>query len=167
MIATADELLSYLADLVEEIEWMAVTVLPPNNKDEIELGREPDGSLVIDLECQPPARRRSAPVDMDIFERWRSIGQGHYERSDYQFELRHHELDYRRAFHRHDEEHFLAAYDVATHEHCEVTMGNVACGHYGGDPVVDAHDGFARIYDAWLANAKPDCAALACLDIDR
>lgn len=142
---------------------MAITVLPPNDTDEIELGHEADGSLLIDLECRAPASRRSAPVDIDIFERWRAIGQDQYERADYKFELRHHELDYRRAFHRHDVEHFLAAFDVATHEHCEVTMGNVACGHYGGDPVVDAHDGFERIYDVWLANTKPVCAALPCL----
>jgi hypothetical protein len=163
LIATSDELLTYLADLVEEIERMAITVLPPNEKDEIELGRDPDGSLVIDIECQPPASRRSAAVNIDIFERWRSIGQGQYERSDYKFELRHNQLDYRRAFHRHDAEYFLAAYDMATHEHCEVTLGHVACAHYGGDPVVDAHDGFARIYDAWLTNAKPNCPALPCL----
>ena len=163
MIATSDELLTYLADLVEEIERLAVTVLPPNAGDAIELGREPDGSLVIDLECRPPASRRSAPIDMEVFERWRSIGQDVYERSDYKFELRHRGLDYRRAFHRHDAEHFLDAYDVAMHEHCEATLGHVVCGHHGGEPVADAHDGFERIYDAWLANTKPNCNALPCL----
>ena len=163
MIATADELLTYLADLTEEIERLGVTVLPPNDTDEMELGREPDGSLVIDLECRPPAHRRSAPSDMEVFERWRRISDIAYERAEYKFELRHHELDYRRAFHRHDQEHFLAAYDVPTHEHCEVTMGNVACAHYRGEPVVDAHEGFVRIYDAWLINSKPDCTALPCL----
>ncbi|MEO5703791.1 MAG: hypothetical protein ABIZ52_07830 [Candidatus Limnocylindrales bacterium] len=164
MIASADELLTHLADLVEEIERLAVAVLPPNDEDQIALGREPDGSLVIDLECVPPTSRRKAAVDMEIFERWRPAGHDQYERSDYRFELRHRELDYRRAFHRHGEGHFLAAYDVATHEHCEVTMGHVVCRHYGGDPIVDAHDGFARVYDAWLSNRKPDCSALSCLD---
>lgn len=164
MISDADALLSYLADLVEEIERFAVTVLPPNDAPRIELGREPDGSLVIDLECQPPASRRSARIDMVLFERWRPLASDRLERSDYAFELRDHERSYRRAFHRHDAASFVAAFDVATHEHCEPTLGHVLCEHYGGEPVADAIDGFRRLYALWLANGVPDCGALPCLD---
>jgi hypothetical protein len=163
LIASADALLTYLADLVERIERLAVTVLPPNDADAIELGQEDDGSLVVDLECQPPAAPHSARVDMEIFERWRPIAQGRYERADYKFEMRHHERDYRRAFHRHDADRFVAAYDVATHEHCEATLGYATCEHYTGDPVVDATDGFERLYELWLSDEKPDCSALPCL----
>ena len=163
MIATGDALLSYLADLVEEIERFAVTVLPPNDSDEIALGREDDEALVIDLECRPPLPPRSADVSIDVFERWRPAGQDLYERVDYRFELRHHELKYRRAFHRHDAEHFLGAYDVATHEHCESTIGVEVCGHFFGAPVADARDGFMRLYELWLRDEKPDCSVLHCL----
>jgi hypothetical protein len=164
LIATKDDLLTYLADLVGEIERFAVTVQPPNDRHDIELGREEDGSLVVDLECRPPHPRRSADVLMEIFERWRPLGAGRYDRVDYKFELRHGELNYRRAFHRHDSEHFLRAYDVVTHEHCEATMGVVVCSHYHGEPVADATQGFNRLYELWLADEKPDCSALLCLD---
>lgn len=164
MISDADGLLTYLADLVEDIERFAVVVLPPNDADRIELGREPDGSLVIDLDCRPPTDRRSAPIEVEVFERWRPLAGDRYERSEYKFEIRDRELGYRRAFHRHDPASFVAAFDVATHEHCEATLGVVRCEHYAGDPVVDAFDGFRRVYETWLSNENPDCAALPCLD---
>jgi hypothetical protein len=163
LIADGDALLTYLADLVEEVERFAVTVLPPNDAPAIELGREDDGSLVIDFECRPPIGRRSAPVDMELFERWRPVAADRYERSEYRFELRDHEHSYRRAFHRHDVDTFVTAFDVATHEHCEATLGHVACAHYAGDPVTDAFDGFRRVYELWLSDETPDCAALTCL----
>ncbi len=163
MIASADALLRYLADLVEQIERLAVTVLPPNDADEIALGRENDGSLVIDLACRPPLPPRSADVEIALFERWRPSGRDQFERVDYAYEIRHHELGYRRAFHRHDAEHFLRAFDVATHEHCEAVLGYPTCAHYFGEPVVDASDGFRRVYELWLTDAKPDCSALSCL----
>lgn len=164
MIATEDALLTYVADLVEEIERFAVTVLPPNDSDEISLGRDDDGTLVIDLECRPPLARRSADVLMQLFERWRPTGRDRYERVDYKFEIQHHQLQYRRAFHRHHVEHFLRAFDVATHEHCESSIGLAACDHYLGVPVVDAQEGFMRLYEQWLSDEKPDCSALHCLD---
>jgi hypothetical protein len=163
LIASADALLTYLADLVERIERLAVAVLPPNDADEIELGREDDGSLVIDLDCRPPLPRRSADVEIEIFERWRPIEHDRYERVDYKYEIRHHELGYRRAFHRHDAEHFLRAFDVVTHEHCEATLGSATCDHYSGDPVADATDGFRRVYELWLTDERPDCSTLPCL----
>ena len=50
-----------------------MTVLPSNGSEEIELGRENDGALVVDLECRPPLSRRSADVLIEIFERWRAL----------------------------------------------------------------------------------------------
>ena len=163
MIATGDALLTYVADLVWEIERFAVTVLPPNDSDEITLGREDDGALVIDLECRPPRSRRSADVHLGIFERWCPTGVDRYERVDYRFEIRHDELQYRRAFHRHHVERFLRAFDVATHEHCEATIGVVTCDHYFGEPVARASEGFMRLYELWLSDEKPDCSVLPCL----
>ena len=82
---------------------------------------------------------------------------------EYGYELRHLELDYRRALHRHDVEYFVRTFDVATHEHREAAMGVAACGHYAGEPVSGAIDGFRRLYNAWLSNAIPDCSQLRCL----
>ena len=164
MIASEDALLTYLADLVETIERFAVTVLPPNDSEDIALGREEGGALVIDLECRAPVSRGSADVDIEIFERWRPIGLDRYERMDYKFEIRHHELQYRRAFHRHDAERFLPAFDVATHEHCEATIGHAACDHYFGGPVADAIEGFMLLYELWLSGGRPVCSSLLCLD---
>lgn len=164
MIGTEDGLLTYLGDLVEEVERLGVTVLPPNDSDDIVLGREPDGSLVIDLECRPPLAPRARRVHIDLFERWRPFGRDRYERTEYAFEIRHEGLQYRRAFHRHHAEAFLRAFDVACHEHCEATMGAATCGHYFGEPVADARTGFLRLYALWLSDERPDCATLTCLE---
>jgi hypothetical protein len=163
IVATQDELLTYLADLVEELERYAVTLAPPDDSDDIALQRDADGSLLIDLEGRLPAFPHSADVDLGLFERWRPAGGDKWTCVEYKHELRHYGLDFRRALHRHDEEHFVRAYGVATHEHCEATVGVEACGHYGGQPVRDAFDAFRRLYNAWLIDQKPDCSALTCL----
>lgn len=162
-LASTNELLAYLADLVEELERYAVTLLPPDEGDEITLGQEPDGSLVIDLEGRLPGARRSRDVELDLFERWRLVGPDQWACVEYAYELRHHEIGYRRVFHRHDEDYFVRMHGVATHEHCEATMGVEMCRHYYGQPVADAFDGFRRLYATWLADQKPDCLALICL----
>lgn len=59
---------------------------------------------------------------------------------------------------------FVLAFGVATHEHCEATMGVPTCGHYSGEPVADALDGFVRLYTIWLMGLNPDRSALSCLD---
>jgi hypothetical protein len=162
-VASANELLLYLADLVQELERYAVTLLPPDDRDEITLGREEHGCLVLDLEGRLPMSRRSGDVGLELFERWRLIGADQWACVEYRYELRHHEIGYRRAFHRHDEEYFVRMYGVATHEHCEATIGVDVCGHYYGQPVADAFDGFRRLYGTWLTDGKPDCLALDCL----
>jgi len=162
-LASKDELLAYLADMVEELERYAVTVLTLADRDEITLGRDPDGDLVIDLEGRLPISPRSRSVDLELFERWQLTGPDQWVCVEYAYELRHHELGYRRAFHRHDQDHFVRLSGVATHEHCEATMGLEVCGHYVGQPVADAFDGFRRLYHIWLMDQKPDCQALTCL----
>lgn len=162
-LASANELLAYLADLVEELERYAVALLPPGDSDEITLGQDLDGNLVIDLEARLPTPRRSRDVELELFERWHLTGPDQWACAEYQYELRHHELGYGRAFHRHDEDYFVRMHGVATHEHCEATMGVDVCGHYCGQPVGDAFDGFRRLYATWLTDQKPDCLALTCL----
>ena len=96
-------------------------------------------------------------------ERWGPTAQDEWVLVEYGYELRHHELDYRYALHRHDVGYFVRAHDVATHEHCEATMGHAVCGHHAGEPVNGAIDGFRRLYGIWLSNTKPDCTRLRCL----
>ena len=162
-LASTNELLAYLADLVEGLERYAVGLLPPDDRDAITLGQDLDGSLVIDLEGRLPMSRRSRDVELDLFERWQLTGRDQWACVEYKYELRHHEIGYRRAFHRHDQDYFVRMYGVATHEHCEATMGVEVCGHYFGQPVADAFDGFRRLYATWLTDQRPDCRALTCV----
>ena len=162
-LASADDLITYLADLVGRLDSFAVTLLPPNAREEIGLGQEEDGSLVIDLEARLPVARRSPDVELDLFERWTPAGRDTFERTAYRFELRNRDRGYRRAYHRHDVDHFVRSFDVATHEHCEAAIGFSICSHYRGLPVGDAVDAFDRLYNLWLTDAAPDCSALRCL----
>ncbi len=161
--ATEADLAAYLSAIVQWGERYAVTFVGIDEADGLVLGREPDGALVIDLEGRLPTPPRTRPAEIDVFERWRAVpGQG-LVRAEYSFELRHRTLEYRRALHHHDEQHFVRQYQVATHEHCEATMGFVACGHNFGFPVQSAIDGMTRLYDIWQSGAKPDCSDLRCL----
>ena len=161
-LASSNDLITYFADLVEELERYAIILLLPRD-DELALGDTGDGGLVVDLQGRLPVSPRSKNVDLELFEVWREVG-GAWTCVEYKYELRHRELEYRRAFHRHDEEHFVRVRGVATHEHCEATMGIEVCRHYAGQPVVGGFDAFRRLYDLWLVDAKPDCRALVCLD---
>jgi hypothetical protein len=159
---TQEDLADYLVRFVEWAERLAITFV---DDEPLLLGREPDGAFVIDLEARFPARPRARAAELELFERWRPLPHYGLVRVDYKFELRHHELSYRRAFHHHDEEHFVRQFGVVTHEHCEATKGFAACGHYFGYPARDAFDAVTRLYDVWLSGAKPDCSALRCLDV--
>ncbi len=159
--ASTGELLGYLADVIAEAERYGATVLPPDDGDEVVWARDGD-DLVMDVACRLPVDRGSAPVDLVLQERWRPHGRD-WRMAEYGYELRHHQLDYRRALHRHDEEYFVRTHGVATHEHCESTMGHEACGHYAGEPVRGALDGLFRLYNVWLSGQKPDCSTLRCL----
>lgn len=109
----------------------------------------------------------SRGADLELFERWQLIGRDQWACAEYKYELRQHAVGYRRALHRHDEDHFVRLHGVVTHEHCEATMGVMACGHYYGHPVADAFDGFRRLYDLWLMDQAPDCLALTCLGVGQ
>ena len=93
-LASASDLLTYLADLIETLERYAVTLLPPSDAYEVGLEQEPDGSLVIDIEGRLPASRNSKDVDLRLFERWREVDQDAWLCVEYRYELRHHELHY-------------------------------------------------------------------------
>jgi hypothetical protein len=160
--ATTDDLLDYLADVIERAERFGATVLPPNDAETVAWERI-GGELLMDLAVQPPVGQSSRLVQIVLRERWRAAGTDRWELAEYSYELRNHELDYRRALHRHDVDHFVRAYGVATHEHCETTLGNPVCSHYMANQCRGALDGLDRLYGAWLAGRKPDCSDLRCL----
>jgi hypothetical protein len=160
--ATTDELLAYLADVVERAERYGATVQPPDRETVAWLRGGDD--LIMDLLVYPPVGRRSRGVEITLQERWRPRSPDRWELTEYGYELRNQELDYRRAFHQHDVEHFVRAFGVVVHEHCEASMGNAACGHYGGEPCRGALDGLERLYVVWTGGTKPDCARLRCLE---
>lgn len=160
--ATADELLEYLADVVERAERFGPAVSPTDGGDEIAWER--DGpELVMSLAVHPPLDPRSHPARLLLHERWREAGRDRWEYVEYGYEMRHYELDYRRALHRHHVDHSVRTYGVATHERCEVPMGHASYDHYAGVPVLGSLDGFDRLYGLWLTGAPPDCSALRCL----
>lgn len=162
IFATTEELLEYLADVIERAERFGAAVSPTDGGDEIAWERN-GPELVVSLEVRPPRDPRSRPVRLLLQERWREAGRDRWEYGEYCYELRHHELDFRRALHRHHVDHFVRTYGVATHEHCEAPMGNVACDHHAGVPSRGALEGLDRLYGVWLTGARPDCSALRCL----
>lgn len=160
--AWTDELLGYLAELIERAERFGATVLPPYASPVVAWERDGD-ELAMDLAVRPPVTRRSRLVEIVLQERWVSVGRERWELATYAYELRDHELGYRRALHRHDVDVFVRAFGVAAHQHCEATMGTAACGHYLAEPCRGAIEGFDRLYGHWLTATKPDCSKLRCL----
>ena len=160
--ATTDELLAYLADLVEEAERYGAAVETPDGEEPAWVRTRPD-LLVMRLAIHPPVAARQGKVEIELREHWIRTGRELWDAADYGYELRDEQVGYRRALHRHHPDRFIRAYDVATHEHCEVPIGRVACGHYAGVPLSGAIDGLRRLYGMWLEGRPPDCAALRCL----
>ena len=162
--ATSGELLDYLADVIERAERFGATVLPPNDAETVAWEREA-ANLAMEIAVRPPVDRRSRRVEIILRERWRSAGRDRWELDEYAYELQDQELGYRRALHRHHVEEFVRAHGVATHEHCEVTIGSPACDHYAPDSACrGAIDGLDRLYGTWLSGTKPDCSRLRCLE---
>jgi hypothetical protein len=104
--ATTDEILDYLADVIERAERFGATVLPPNDAETVAWERDGD-DLFMDLAVHPPVGRRARLVEIILRERWRAVGSDRWELAEYGYELRHHELAYRRALHRHDVDYFV------------------------------------------------------------
>ncbi len=160
--ATTDELLDFLANIIERAERFGATVLPPNDAPVVAWERDGD-ELIMDVAVHPPEARPSRLVEIVLQERWRSVERDQWQLAEYAYELRDHELGYRRALHRHHVDYFVRTYGVAAHEHCEASMGNPTCGHYMAEPCRGAIDGLDRLYALWLTGARPECSELRCL----
>lgn len=129
---------------------------------EPELTYEQEGSLSFRITASLPDSGIPDQALMDLAERWIPAG-AEYERVEYGYDLIDHPRNRRRAYHRHDVPHFLSAFDVAVHEHCEELLREPTCNHYAGDPVLDAYAGTDLLMRAWT-DGPLGCSELRCLD---
>ena len=144
------------------LERFGVALISPGAGAPVEVLVEDDGSLSFELVGSLPDARTPARSTVAVRELFRTIGQGQYERSDYEYELIDRERSFRRAFHLHDPEWFQRRFLVVVHEHCEQPLGEPACDHVQGDPIRDGFAGVVALMDAWTDDA--DCHGRRCLD---
>ena len=162
MRLTSAGLDDYVVDLAELAERYGIT-LALSDGEALTVEIEASGSRRFTLWGTFPAGRHSPSANFELAEKWRPVGQDGYERSAYRYELLERERDFRRAFHRHDEEFFVRRYGVVVHEHCEVPVGAAPFAHLFGPPVRDGYRAIELLMSAWVAD-PPDCASLPCLD---
>ena len=74
-----------------------------------------------------------------------------------------HPLGRRRAFHRHDPDHFAREFGVLVHEHCEEELGAETCSHYFGLPV-DGFEAIRRFTALWGQPTELACSDLRCME---
>jgi hypothetical protein len=152
----------YASRLVELLERYGVVVRKPAPDEPVEILEADDGSLSFELIGSLPDGREPALSTLELRERFGSIGGDRFKRDRYEYELRDHERNFRRAFHLHDPHWFERRYLVVVHEHCERPIDLVACAHYHGSPIRDGYAGIVMLIDAWTGE-PPDCSTLPCL----
>ena len=133
MVATADEVLSFVADVIETVERHGAVVQPPNDVAEVALSEE-RGDLMFELALLLPTSLRSRDVNLTLNERWRRQAPDWYELVEYSYDLRDRELDYPRALHRQTS---TTSSEGTTSGRISIRgdPGSPVCGHYSGFPV--------------------------------
>jgi len=124
----------------------------------------PNGVRWYALEASLPGADAAGASTLVVRERWHRVAGDLFERTEYEYELRDHQRDFRRAFHLHDPDWFVDRHQVVVHEHCERPIGVAPCAHIEGSPVRDAFAGVMRLIGIWTDPELPECAALPCLD---
>ena len=155
-MVTLLELRRYLGDL-SVILWNYGAEFPTPTLDPYD-----DGSYGFEFSALLPSYAASKPAVVKMMETWEPVRGGRYARVEYGYDFVEHPLDRRRAFHRHDEEHFLREFGVAVHEHCEEVLGQPACDHYMGLPV-DGYEAIGRFMALWGQPEPLGCSALRCM----
>jgi hypothetical protein len=155
-ILTIEDLDRHVARLAT-IVWNHGAIVEGPHLDEYD-----DGALVFDLSGDLPGPDRPAPTAVVLRETWMPVATNRYRRAEYAYELIEHPLGRRRAFHAHDRSHFVDTFDVATHEHCEESLGAPTCEHYFGLPV-DAYAAVQRLMVAWGRPGPLGCHDLRCI----
>jgi hypothetical protein len=126
------------------------------------LDRYQGTSVVVSVTAHLPGPTFPAPTEVVLHEVWEPVTDSGYRRVEYAYDLIDHPLGRRRAFHAHDVPHFIAEFDVLTHEHCEERLGAPACEHYFGLPV-DAYDAVRRFTTIWGQPGPLGCDDLRCM----
>lgn len=128
---------------------------------EPDLAEDDSGALSFDITASLPDSGVPDRALLSIGERWSAVGR-EYERTGYEYELIDHPKARRRAYHLHDADRLLAAFDVAVHQHCEERFGQPTCDHYYGEPVADGYRGIELLMLAWT-DEPLGCEQLHCL----
>lgn len=131
---------------------------------EPELVEGSSGGLSFDIWASLPDAGVPDRALVSVNERWSPCG-AEFERTAYEYDLVDHPRGRRRAYHLHDPEHFLAAFDVVVHEHCEDLLAKPLCDHYYGEPVLDGYRGIELLMLAWTED-RLGCDQLRCLHAD-
>lgn len=148
----------HVAGLTAYVErWGAeVPDLPELLEDETGLAR-------FEIVGRLPGQETGQPGLIELRELWSRVGLD-WELQEYEYELIDREAGRRRAFHLHDAAHFIAAFRIVVHEHCEEELGRPTCAHYAGEPLDNGYEGLERLIAAWLEPGPLACSDLRCLD---
>ncbi len=163
MRGTSEAIADYLSAIATLLERHGVSLRSPSGSSDLELMEDPSGNLSFELLGTLPDDVTPARSEIAIREAFEPIGEGRYERTEYEYELLDRERGYRRAFHLHFADWFRARYLVLVHEHCERPIGRIACEHYEGSPLKDAFAGVVALIDVWT-DEPPECSGLRCLE---
>lgn len=109
-----------------------------------------------------PGADAPKPAELRLAEVWAPVRPGDYRLHEYAYDFIDYPFDRRRAFHRHDPDHFVADFGVVVHEHCEERLGRPECAHYYGLPV-DAYEAIRRLLSDWGQPGPLGCRRLRCL----
>ena len=115
MRLTSVALDDYVADLAALAERYGIT-LGLTDGEPLTVEIEATGSRRFTILGTLPAGRQSSNAIVEVAETWRPAGTDGYERSIYRYELLEPQRDFRRAFHRHDDDYFARRYGVVVHE---------------------------------------------------
>ena len=109
----------------------------------------------------------SADAEITLDELWQPLPEHRWERSEYTYDLIDHGRGRRRAFHVHDRALAEARLRSRVHEHCEETLGDIACAHYLGRELPDGYVALDLLMAAWLEPDRLGCSELICLVAPR
>lgn len=155
-MATVAQLRQHLGTLAT-ILWNYGATFPTPTLDDYQ-----SGEVGFELTAVLPGADLPNAAKIKLAEVWAPARPGEFRLHEYAYDLVEHPLDRRRAFHRHDEDHFLREFGVAVHEHCEDQLGRPRCEHYFGLPI-DAYEAIRRITSLWGQPAALGCAQLRCM----
>lgn len=156
-MTTVPEIRSYLGRLSTTLLNYGATFPVPT------LDVYDSGEIGFNFEAILPGSDTPKPAVIRMVEIWEpEPGRVEFRRAEYEYDFVEHPLNRRRAFHRHDEEHFLLEFGVAVHEHCEDRLKKPLCDHYYGLPV--GGDEAIRYFTIlWGQPGSLGCAELRCM----